>query len=212
MLVAVSDIHDKGSILPLKERGIDPENRGWSNLPSLTAWLIPWLLEYVDSHAAVITECRGLRHKRDFEKTAKGLKLKKPVPPPYYLLPIKSTYFDKRRITKAAPRSIEFERKHRFDRRGHKRHLVRRGALPLDPVEEASLIKRGYRVWKKGNIDPDVKAAIAVKGHVRKDFADEWMAVRVIRIRDQQAIPYDRTDLPHITAARQGTNPIGVRT
>jgi len=173
----------------------------WDNPSSGAAWLVPWVLEFIDSHGDLVTEYKGLKKRRDFDKESKKLRFKRPVPPPYYMIKLANHHYEWRPKNRRSPGGIEFERSHRYDRAGHWRHLVKRGPGRPDLVMAEDLRRRGWQVYERMNIPPELEKKLLRKGH-RSKRPDEWMAVKEIRVVAQHKIPYDRTDLPYKPASR----------
>lgn len=91
------------------------------------------------------------------------------------------------------PREIEWS--HRWDVRGHKRTLIRRGALPLSDRDRSKLVTRGYRIFEKPSIPFEAARALELRGKPPKRD-DEWVALKVTSVRAFQKGPEDKPYVP----------------
>jgi hypothetical protein len=208
MLVAyVTDPFEKTSqditFVPVLER----KNGVWLNPNSLAAFIVPWLISYINEHRTIVEErTTSFSYRRTYKGIAKKYKHRAGPPPPYYVIPMElgkvQVYQERHRAD-----SKEIEWTCRRKRRGHERVRVRRGKLPLDHKTEAKLRREWGRA--KGDFElfitsaesPRAARALARRGHWPKR-PDEWLAVLYTWI-DDVVWPKDRPDLPLVEAVRR---------
>jgi hypothetical protein len=176
----------------------------WMRPDTLTAWIVPWLINYINEHQAlVVDKTRALSHKYMLKNMRRRYKHQPAVPPPYYVVPISMDDVREEQDygEEGGPgRGVDWS--HRWKRRGHERVKVRRGKLPLDPKKEQRLrrewggCKGNFEMFTTSGLSIRAAKAMAKRGIPFKR-PDEWVAVLYTWI-DEQVVLKDRLDLPFI--------------
>ena len=146
------------------------------------------------------------------EASRLGPSLKKPVPKPYYMLPLERLFVERqaREVLPDMPRRMEFS--HQFMREAHFRRHVRRGPLPLDPQTARDLRDRWSRckgdvvIYTDRDLPADLAEELVSKGH-KPRRPGEWVAVLSTRIAEQKVPKEAPPGMPFIPAVRSQRRP-----
>lgn len=193
------------SLHALQEYGYvkEKDERRWFAPLTLTPWVLPALLEWVNDHKVVSVEAvpRTLSYRRAFQRSPAGTKkLKKLVPPPYYAVTMRDQLVEEELGRRWPQPQNPIDWQHRWLVTGHDRIRVRRGPLPLDPKIEKDLLKprsggRRYHIFRDSHPMGDLAKELWRRG-VKPKRDDEWMAVLVSRVKDYVKGPDDKPLIP----------------
>lgn len=149
---------------------------GWLNGFDLNAWVMPAMVELVNSHKTYLVSNNPSGNQRDdIKRLREKLKVTKAFPRPYYTLDLRDDVVANDITTRFPKRSVGFVYKHRFDVRGHECVRVIRGQLPISATDEAKLLKRGYRIYKVA-VAPDDLARLVTR-NLALNTEGNWIAV-----------------------------------
>lgn len=181
---------------------------GWRFPFSLTPWTILTTLREIEDHATVIdkTVVCG-RTRRAFERFNKKHKLKKNpmLPPPFYTVYLRDKLVrDSMRKTIAQLPGRKYDYRH--DVEGHDRLYYKKGVLPLGEKQQASLLKRGYSIYRHGDVIPADLYDMMMRRGRQPPSRDQWVALKKTRV-DAHLSPSD-PDLPYIPSVRKTTKGI----
>lgn len=165
-----SDILLRESVLWTKDGGWTERGCG-----TLSPWILNAAVANINSHRVVQQGSMRMRH--ELNRMGKRLRVRMPVPPPYYVVPMRAQVM-RRNSRKTMKRSLDVEWSHRWDVRGHECAKVQRGRMPIDPKERDDLIKRGYDVFTVGQLSPEAVEVMLTRG-MEPRRPDEWVAVKV---------------------------------
>jgi hypothetical protein len=186
----------------------------WMRPDTLTAWIVPWLIDYINEHQAlVVDKTRSLSHKYVLKGLHRYYKHMPKAPPPYYVVPISMDDVRTEEQWEEGTGSSQVDWSHRWKRRGHERVKVRRGSLPLDPKTEVKLRKEwagckgDFELFTTGGLSIRAAKAMARRGIAFKR-PDEWVAVLYTWI-DEQVVLKDRLDLPFIPSVHAPVKQVG---
>lgn len=189
--------------IPILER---TEGR-WFNPLSMAAFIVPWIISYINAHRAIVEDrTRSFSYRRGYKAAIKKYKHRAGPPPPYYVIPMDldnvQVYRERRECS-----NTEIEWTCRRKRRGHERVKIRRGKLPLDPKTEAKIrrewerAKGEFELFTTRRESERAAEALARRGYWPKR-PDEWLAVLYTWI-DDVVWPKDRPDLPLVESVRR---------
>lgn len=165
------------------------EEGGWAATFDVSPWVVAMLVEAINLYRTfVVTHDLDDAARAHYRQRRKSMGLKtgtsigRPghMPPPFYRLhlhdrTIVESLDDAQRSLFPTTRTLT----HRFDRRGHERCYVRRGALPLDACKREALRSNGYTVYE-GTSKP-ISGADALRLRERSmapKQGDEWLAIK----------------------------------
>lgn len=174
------------------------EDGKWVLPGTLSAWVVPELIDIINDENARVVQESGLGYKTRFKSKAKKLKMKRALPPPFY-----TVHFDHRRDRQpkrsGPPNSVQPDWQHKWLVDAHSRTLVQRGTLPLDEKLKARLLKRQYTVYetRAGN---DVQETLLKRRH-EPQREGEWLAIRQVWVREH--VSPNREDLPLIQGVKK---------
>jgi len=175
----------------------------WANVLAPTPQLLMELITEINQNQHIIIEKRGLGHRRAYEKAVKaqGWKIKRPTPPPYYIVPVVPKVTE-RKERLLPPKEIEWS--HRWDVEGHYKHRVMRGPLPVPDEMRVKFSKptstgAQWQVWTTGGMPYWATVVLAKRG-MRPKEVGEWVAI--LRWR-QSAHIKGPEDKPYIPASRK---------
>jgi hypothetical protein len=174
---------------------------GWEMPFTVTPWLVIELVSQINDAQHIIHH-RGLGYKMMYKKACKdaGLKIKKALPPPYYIVPVCDKYTER----KDGGEHREVDWSHRWDSEAHWAHRIRRGPLPVPPEVALMLDKETksgakWQIWTTGDVPSWVNRLFAKRGMKPKQ-AGEWIAVLRYRVSASIKGPADK---PYIPASRK---------
>ena len=148
----------------------------WLHAKTHDPYIIPTLIEYINDHKTFVEEGkRGLGYRTLIGKSSKRMKVKPPIPPPFYVVYLQDKLIKERaRRRQKLARKIDWQ--HRWRTRGSWNIRYRRGALPLDEKTEKKLRKRKYQIFTVTRPDGELAAELAKRG-IPPKAPGEWMAV-----------------------------------
>jgi hypothetical protein len=166
-------------------------------------FMVNSLAATVESYRSMtLQRCDSYGERRELRKLGKvrrGLRLKQIPPPNYYVITLRDTINIERPDAEGRGRMLY--QGFQAEVRGHDKVYVKRGPLPLAASERDKLRKRGYRVFERGEIDPEavvmvndlrkrpspetplrnVLEALSSRGRPWKQ-KHEWLAIKVTRV------------------------------
>jgi hypothetical protein len=200
-------INDKGSVYEMMVvhhqtegafliPGMECDQGKWTNPWTCNALFIPTLLRAIEDHRTFVEHkpTRGMRY--DFKRHRKVTGGSKILPKPYYTIQLDPTQVlhEKQRTDGVSGRELSY----RYDRSGHERCYIRRGALPLTDKERKKLEARGYRVYTTQPLSAEDGARLA-RREKRPKRPTEWVAIKHRRIAATVVGP---EHLPYVPAVR----------
>lgn len=177
----------------------DARENQWCVLGSMCQFIIPWFVEWVNSHQKTITEdTRSFSYRRHFKKRGSEFGVSKPIPRPYYTVYIKDEMLTEFSRDKKQQQLIRKKCEHQYDVRGTWVCRIARGPLPIDPKVEKKL-RRDKRRKLFITERPDAETAMHLaKRGVAPKRVDEWLAVLVYWRSDHKRGPEDGPYIPSI--------------
>lgn len=173
------------------------KDRAWREnvCMNLTPWVVPCLIKAIETSAHPVSRLVG-------DRAAKKLKKETGVvsrPPRFYSVKVSPTEAKDlaRQVVGAGfARSLSY----RFDVRGHWRLLIKRSTETLYQKERFSLEARGYTVGTSfRELGPDLAQALADRNV--PDLRDgEWIAAKLVRVKEHKKGP---EDAPYVPAIRE---------
>ena len=149
----------------------------WDRPHSMAPWVVNALVSYVNEHKKLVEAGKnGLGYQMLLKKTAKGLSMKPPIPPPFYVVYLKDELIREQARQRASSIKRHIDWQHRWSVRGHDCVRFMRGPLPLDPELEQELRARKYKIFTVDQPDSEAFMALAKRG-VPPKGTDEWIAV-----------------------------------
>lgn len=177
----------------------------WATPYALTStpWMVCWIVDWINDHQTVIEEAtRSFDYRRRFKKEAEKLKIRRPIPTPFYTVHMKDQqireeeWLEKFRRRMAS--KIRQVPQHQYDVRAHTVVRYQRGQLPLEPKLEKQLRRDSRRkIFTTGKVDEETAAHLAKRG-VKPKRVDEWMAVLIYRKKDHRRGPKDGPYIPSV--------------
>jgi hypothetical protein len=178
----------------------------WDRPHTLAPWIINALVSYVNEHKTLIEAGKnGLGYQMLVKKTAKGLSMKPPIPPPFYVVYLKDEFVREHVRQRASSIKRHIDWQHRWKVRGHDCLKYMRGSLPLDPELEKELLARRYKIYTVEQPDSETFMALAKRGVAPKG-TDEWLAVLQYWRDSFEKGPSDK---PMIESVRRSTKSWG---
>jgi hypothetical protein len=183
----------------------------WRRARALMPWIVDALVAWVHDHKTITdSQYNPVQYRRDLASAAQNLHIRKPIPPPYYVVYLQDTVevdaWNKKRQARAG--RIRRPPGHRYDVRSHDPIRVLRGPLPLKDKVRKKLEKhrkgagRGYYIFT--DTQPDGKIAdLLFKRGVRRKKPHEWMAVLITPIADRIQGPLDAPYVPSVRKSRK---------
>lgn len=184
---------------------------GWYGPMTLTPWVAPALIEWINDHKVVTVEkVGGLHYRRLFRQSAKKRKYKMRVPPPYYAVTMRDEVVEAAARERFASKKRR-EYQHQWQVTGHDRIRIKRGPLPLDDKTRAELLKpraKGarYQIYEYGHPADELAQQLWRRG-VKPKGDREWLAVLVSRVDDYVKGPVDAPFIPSTRRSGRSTEP-----
>lgn len=121
----------------------------WHAPINLDPWLLETIIRTINTHSVVDSWPANFAHKLDRKSRSGSLKVRVPLPAPFYLLNLRDEIFVSPQSfdRSGLGRSSIVQWSHRWDVRGHEVVRIISGELPLDDVQSSKLKKRGYRIY-----------------------------------------------------------------
>lgn len=174
---AVSRGADHKGYWLLQERG---PSGSWGEEVAFDAGIVPLLIEGVTTRWF---EVEPTADRREFGRAMRrsrkklGMKVKKPVPPPFYVIRVDATKLV--RLKQASPGAVSsgWTLDHRIEVAGHWRLRIHRGVGDVEASLEKKLKGRKYVFYREGQIEPELEHMLSRRG-LRMPVGDEWIAVR----------------------------------
>jgi len=204
--VSVIPIRASGAVLTqyyrdLKDTWLDIRSREnqWAVLGSMCQFVVPWFVEWVNSHQTTITEdTRSFSYRRHYKKRGSEFGMSKPIPKPYYTVYIKDEMLTDFSKKKQEQQLIRKKCEHQYDVRGTWVCRITRGSLPIDPkVEKELRSDKRRKLFITEKPDSETAAHLAKRG-VSPKRVDEWLAVLVYWRSDHKRGPAGGPYIPSI--------------
>ena len=149
---------------------------GWLKQMSNAAWIIPGLVDYLNSFQRFIVSRNPTFGERyNFKRKLKT------IPKPYYEIRLQQevVYDHPEQAWRQADSPSSGDSSHysyRFGVKGHEACRILRGTLPLDKKYEQKLLKRGYKVYTITSPSEKDAERLLVR-HRKPKGAREWLAI-----------------------------------
>jgi len=173
----------------------------WPTPRTLHPWILTCIAEMLTQYRSFIEEGdRRLSYRMAVKKIGKQLGIKRPIPPPYYIVKMQTTEIKERMPNLMGGGRVKRHYSHRFDVARHERVYFKRGKLPITREDHEKYTARGYKIYMPGDdYDDELKELLVERGkHLRHH--DEWTAIKVTEVAAHQS-PNDES-LPYIPATR----------
>jgi hypothetical protein len=204
----IENIHDgqAGVVFVFDRDPSSVKGEKWDRPHSMSPWIINALVSYVNEHKKLVEAGKnGFGYQSLIKKTAKGLSMKPPIPPPFYVVYLKDELVREQARQRASSIKRHIDWQHRWQVRGHDCLRFMRGPLPLDPELEQELRARRYKIFTVEQPDSETFMALAKRG-VPPKGSDEWIAV-LAYWRD--SFTKGPSDKPLIESVRRSTKTWG---
>ena len=174
------------------------EHGEWRFSASLTAWLVPALIDIINDQNARVVRESSMSTKMKWKRKAKQLDMKRPLPPPFYTVQF-NHHHDRKERKPGPPDSVKPDWQHKWSVDAHTRLLVQRGTLPLDAKLKARLLARRYTLFEERAGD-DVQRTLIDRKHAPQREG-EWLAIRRVWVKEHESP--NRPDLPLIQGVKK---------
>jgi len=181
------------------------ESGKWLQPMCLAPWILHRIVDCINDHKTVVMgkQHLSMASRRDIKRTQKKLKMRKPVPPPWYVVHLRDKVIHE---TEPRYRADQVTRKLscRFTVRGHDCYKIYRGKLPMDPEFELKLENRGgYKFYKNRPLDEWAREVFRDRRLTPK-LDDEWVAIKAWRREKFIKGPEDAPFVPSTRRATKG--------